>query len=1147
MEEMEERSKGVENELLITNEAFSSEPVDRRYPRPPWFRRLRWILIHWIFSLIILYILICLIVLVIHNSFRALLNTTLILNAVKGDQLISFFYSMNTAKYIGIGIGAVVYLVIAGVLSAAAIDDKKKETRVLRARELEKQQPTGFKLHHKLLGYTSDILKIAWSPDGHMLASTDGTIRLWNVETWKLPRLLETYGQSIHQIAWSPDKEVLASEGLSHVIQLWNVKSGTQLSTLTGPFSDVLDIAWSPNGRTLALGFKDGNIQLQDTELGQIPSVLTGHTDKVNSVAWSPDGRTVASGSADKTVRLWCVETKQLLLTLVGHSDVVNNVVWSPNGEVVVSGSQDCTIRLWNPKTGREIGTLENHTASVVCVAFSCDGRLLASKSYDGTVRLWRADTWEPVIILNESSSLNEHVGLAFHPLKANTLATLGEDSTIIRIWDLDLDTILQLHSASSNNFHPDSNSAESNPEGVTTVPPSASFRYTNAKVIIVGDSGVGKSGLGLVLSKQPFAPTESSHGRHIWTFDSSVIERDGRRKEMRETLLWDLAGQPGYRLIHQLHLNEVTVALVVLDGRSETDPFAGVYHWDRALRSAQHTENNSPLPMKKFLVAARMDRGGVGASRNRIDSFVSELGFDGYFETSAKEGWNIAELIAAIQKAIDWEALPWVSSTDLFQSIKDFLVKEKEVGRLLSTVDDLYDIFLNFREAPAKTDNLRAQFETCIGRVESRGLIRRLSFGKFVLLQSELLDAYASALVNTVKDEPDGLGSIAEERVRRGNFFMSDDERVKDKEQEKILLIAMIEDLLHYEIALREQGDEGPYLVFPSQSTREHPDLPDPEGKAVVFSFQGSVLNIYATLAVRLSHSGIFKKKELWKNAVIYAARVGGTCGMFLENTGEGQGRLSLFFDKVANEQTRFYFEEYIETHLKRRALPESIKRHRMFTCSMCGIVMPEEIVQSRLKLGFNSLNCPVCESRILLLDREERLIIARSSAIQEMDRSADNQRDHETVQTTLQGKIEIRDFDVFLCYNTVDRSTVIEIGERLKERGILPWLDEWELRPGLPWQRLLGQQIEQIKSAAVFVGKDGVGPWQEQELEAFLRQFVRRECPVIPVFLPEVLAEPELPIFLKGMTWVDFRKQEPDPLERLFWGITGKRLRIL
>jgi hypothetical protein len=118
-----------------------------------------------------------------------------------------------------------------------------------------------------------------------------------------------------------------------------------------------------------------------------------------------------------------------------------------------------------------------------------------------------------------------------------------------------------------------------------------------------------------------------------------------------------------------------------------------------------------------------------------------------------------------------------------------------------------------------------------------------------------------------------------------------------------------------------------------------------------------------------------------------------------------------------------------------------------------------------------------------------------------------------------------------------------VKQIGELLKERGILPWLDEWELRPGLPWQRLLEQQIGQIKSATVFIGQSGIGPWQQLELEAFLCEFVRRSCPVIPVLLTNAPREPELPVFLGGMTWVDFRKRDPDPMEQLIWGITGER----
>jgi hypothetical protein len=278
-------------------------------------------------------------------------------------------------------------------------------------------------------------------------------------------------------------------------------------------------------------------------------------------------------------------------------------VWWSPDGYILASSSRDETISLWNG-IGQQIGTLEGHTSDVYSISFSYDGYLLASKSADGTVRLWRPDYWETVAILNEPASEYWPPGLAFHP-NAPILATLGEEDTVIRIWDLDVGTLL----------------------GTPSVTPTVN--YTNAKVVLVGDSGVGKSGLGLVLTGQPFVPTESTHARRVWTFDDQEVELDNLRKETRQTLLWDLAGQPGYRLIHQLHLNEVAVALVLFDARSETDPFAGVYHWDRALRQAQRIQGNAAPPMKKFLVAARIDRGGRSVSPERIKSLVHELGFN--------------------------------------------------------------------------------------------------------------------------------------------------------------------------------------------------------------------------------------------------------------------------------------------------------------------------------------------------------------------------------------------------------------------------------------------------------------------------------------------------------------------------------------
>ena len=132
---------------------------------------------------------------------------------------------------------------------------------------------------------------------------------------------------------------------------------------------------------------------------------------------------------------------------------------------------------------------------------------------------------------------------------------------------------------------------------------------------------------------------------------------------------------------------------------------------------------------------------------------------------------------------------------------------------------------------------------------------------------------------------------------------------------------------------------------------------------------------------------------------------------------------------------------------------------------------------------------------------------------------------------------------FDVFMCHNHVDKAAVKDIANALKSRGLLPWLDQWELPPGQPWQPLLERQIGNIRAAAVCVGSAGVGPWQEQELYGFLSEFVSRRAPVIPVLLPGAPVKPELPIFLRLMTYVDFGLGDPDPMAHLEWGITGVR----
>ncbi|MBN2441076.1 MAG: leucine-rich repeat domain-containing protein, partial [Spirochaetales bacterium] len=131
---------------------------------------------------------------------------------------------------------------------------------------------------------------------------------------------------------------------------------------------------------------------------------------------------------------------------------------------------------------------------------------------------------------------------------------------------------------------------------------------------------------------------------------------------------------------------------------------------------------------------------------------------------------------------------------------------------------------------------------------------------------------------------------------------------------------------------------------------------------------------------------------------------------------------------------------------------------------------------------------------------------------------------------------------FDVFLCHNSKDKTKIKEIGTKLKTAGIKPWLDEWHLRPGDIWIDALEKQINGTKTALIFIGPEGNGPWQTMEIRGFLQTLAEKRCRIIPVILPDCTEEPEISLFLKPITWVDYRKTDPDPFKQLLFGITGQ-----
>jgi len=291
-----------------------------------------------------------------------------------------------------------------------------------------------------LPGHSTVLTRLAFSPDGTRLATSDGlgVSKVLDTATGQELLVLPVKNDLAMDIAFSPNGARVTTLDSSDEggvsIKTWEVASGQQVLTIPLPVN-IKDIAWSalsPDGGRLVTAMTDNSVKVWDTATGQALFTLIGHIFPVADVAFSPDGTRIVTGGEDSTAKVWDAATGQLLLTLSGHTARLRGVAFSPDGTRIATSGDDSTIKLWDTATGQELRTLFGHTNSVEAVRFSPDGKRLATASWDRKVIMWDADTGQQLFTL--SGHTNFVLDLAFSP-DGTRLATSSTDGTV-KIWD---------------------------------------------------------------------------------------------------------------------------------------------------------------------------------------------------------------------------------------------------------------------------------------------------------------------------------------------------------------------------------------------------------------------------------------------------------------------------------------------------------------------------------------------------------------------------------------------------------------------------------------------------------------------------------------------------------------------------------------
>jgi small GTP-binding protein len=803
----------------------------------------------------------------------------------------------------------------------------------------------------------SPLIAYAFSSDVKRVVTggPKAKLSLWDVQTGQCLGERRANARGIRSVAWNVDNTFIFSGSDDGQVRLWDPKNMRCKRAFVGHKGAIYAVACGSDSMQLLSGSEDATLRLWNTISGECIRIFKGHESPIYCIAWSPDRLQALSGSEDGTLKHWSLEAQenQCLQTLSGHAGTVQSVAWSSDQCFAVSGSSDTTVRLWDIRTGKCLKVFEGHTGPVRSVSWSPNRSVVLSASWDRTVRAWDVESGNCVGVSNEDTASIYNVTWG----EDGKFAFTGNATGGLTEWDL-----------SGVVFRRSTNSQ------INSSPQVSQIQYTNAKVLLVGDSHVGKTGLTHRLATGDWKPSEDSTVG-AWSTQWPLKDASAESGVDREIWLWDFGGQADQRLIHQLYMDHAALILLLFNADQE-DVLPGLRDWLTALRRCVKEE------IPHFLVAGRIDT-GFKASRGKLQTFAKEQGL-AYYETSAKSGEGCDGLRLAMVAGIPWEQMEQRTSPRVFKLIKDEILKLRDEGQVLHTFKELRELlWQRLPDEPRFTDKT---LQTVIGLLDGPGVVRELDYGTYVLLAPEWINAYAQAVIRTLRSAENNLGVLPLRSIAEGKLIYQSigrdgapmDMKRLPAAEERVVLGEMERQLEQRGLCLR-QGDK---LVFPSHCGRDRPSVMTHPSIFVSYAVKGFLDDIYATLVVKLADSGAFSLKDLWRDAADFDTLGGGhRMGIKLTRDTASSGHISVYFGPGVTQEEQVIFANYINAHLIEKS--GEVQRLRYYVCPYCHTPKgnPQVLMEKLLSRKHEAdTECDKCGERFTLWDVLEKKFASKT-----------------------------------------------------------------------------------------------------------------------------------------------------------------------
>ncbi len=152
-------------------------------------------------------------------------------------------------------------------------------------------------------------------------------------------------------------------------------------------------------------------------------------------------------------------------------------------------------------------------------------------------------------------------------------------------------------------------------------------------KVIVVGNSGVGKSCLSMRASQNIFKEEHQlTLGTEIYNFKVKINDKSINLQ------IWDTCGQEKYKSLIKNYYQNSSLAIIVYSVVDQQS-FDEINEWYKQIKL------NTSADCKIFLIANKVDLPERKISTEQGKKYKSDFKFDLFMETSAKSGFNAKEL----------------------------------------------------------------------------------------------------------------------------------------------------------------------------------------------------------------------------------------------------------------------------------------------------------------------------------------------------------------------------------------------------------------------------------------------------------------------------------------------------------------------